>query len=122
VDGERKGDFSMSDAFPGIIKSMNDKREGMRNFAIAKAVEQGEAIIPTLINKLGIKEGYVQDSASAALIGMGAIAIPFLIEALNSDDRTTRWAAAAALGQMGPEGTEAVDKCRKLSGVLSAQN
>jgi hypothetical protein len=43
------------------------------------------------------------------------------VEALNSGDRTTRWAAAATLGQMGPEGTEAVDKTRKISGVLSAQ-
>jgi HEAT repeat protein len=111
----------MNDDFQGIIKGMNDKREGMRNFAIAKAVEQGEAIIPTLIEKLAIKDGYVQDSAAAAMIGIGSPAIPYLVEALNSGDRTTRWAAAAALGQMGPEGTEAVDKNRKLSGVLSAQ-
>src|SRR4051794_14873074 len=104
----------VNDDFQGIIKGMNDKREGMRNFAIAKAVEQGEAIIPALIPKLGIKEGYVQDSASAALIGIGAASIPYLVEALNNGDRTTRWAAAATLGQLGPEGTEAVDKCRKL--------
>jgi len=112
----------MNDAFDGLIKGMNDNREGMRNFAIQKVVALGEDVIPRLVELLKFKEGYVQDSAAAALTQFGPAAIPALVEALNSTDRTTRWAAAAALGQMGPEGTAAVDKTRKLSGVLAAQS
>jgi len=112
----------MNKSLGALIKSMNDNREGMRNFAINKVVAMGENIIPDMIELLAIREGYVQDSAAAVLIRLGAPAIPALVEALNSADRTTRWAAAAALGQMGPEGTAAVDKARKLSGVLAAQS
>jgi HEAT repeat protein len=104
----------------GILNGLNDGREGIRNFAITRVASMGVEVAPALIDLLKRKDGYWHDSASASLIKMGAPAIPLLIEAMNSTDRSTRWGAAAILGALGQEGTLAVDKARKASGVLAA--
>lgn len=100
---------------------LNDNREGMRNFAIKKAVQLGAQIAPALVELLNEKEGYLADSAAQTLQLIGQPAIPYLLHALQSTtDRKMRWSIAAILAEMGPEARAAVDKVRPISARMSS--
>ena len=88
---------------PTLIQSLDDWRDGLRQFAVRRLVAIGEPAIPHLIQALKAKHEYTQESAAIALATLGPVSIPYLLQALKSDDREVRWGVAWVLASMGAE-------------------
>ncbi len=83
-----------------LITALHDYREGLRKFAIRRAINMGARAVPALIPLLKDKKEFTQESAAIILATVGQAAVPCLMQALKSDDREIRWGAAWVLSSM----------------------
>jgi hypothetical protein len=97
---------TMKDLDPKIeslINALDDTRDGLRQFAIRRLVNEGDRAVAALIGTLKSHNVMVQESAAIALVTMGNAALPKLMLALKSDDSALQWGAAWVLSSMPPE-------------------
>ncbi len=93
-----------------LIAALHDYREGLRQFAIRRAVNMGTRAVPALIPLLKDKKEFTRESAAIILATMGPVSVPFLMESMKSEDSEVRWGAAWVLSSMPPEIRRAIPR------------
>lgn len=97
-----------SDTVPALLEAMRENRDGIRQFAMRRLANMGEAAVPYLIQALKDPDELMQENVAVVLRTVGQPALPLLVEALRCSDRKLRWGAAWVLSSMGPDAREAV--------------
>lgn len=106
-------------AIPALIKTLDDRNEGVRNAAIRALTAVGSLAVPALI-------GVVDDKELAALTRLGSLrviknlgpkagaAVPKLVKALGDSDDSIHQNLINAVGSIGPKASAAVPALIKL--------